>query len=132
MRPLLWMILCSPSVWLMGADITITVKRAGDGAPNTAGYYEHTTEGTDLRGALNFANQQNIFPEQVIIGFNLVSPEIILQAPLPVIHPYYEAKMTLDWSNAGGSDIIINGDGDYRGLFAYQGIVIIQNLTIQN
>src|SRR3989344_7712469 len=132
MKQWLWIILCCPSAWLVGVDITITVDREGDEAFQSGGYYADMTEGTDLRGALNFVNQQNLPANHYTIAFDLpaLSSTITLESPLPVMNQYYTPQITLDGTN-GGNPIAIDGGGSYRGLFANQGTIAIQNLTIQ-
>lgn len=103
----------------------LTVTTPGDTAPTTGG------AAGDFRFVLNTVNTSG--PDVYNVSFNIGAPTITLGAMLPLLNLVDAANtLTIDGSN-GGNQIIIDGNGNfYRGFFARQGNVNIQNMTVQN
>lgn len=112
---------------LLRAQSVLTVTVAGDTAPSTGG------SAGDLRYTLNSINQT---PGAYNVVFNLPSGSetITLGGMLPLLGLTASNALTIDGSNTAGSGtpITISGDSSFRGFFARQGDIAIQNITIAN
>lgn len=113
---------------------TFTVNIPGDTNLNSGGTF--TGNSGDLRGVLNHLS---VVPSGTYnIDFDLGGNNTItLGAMLPILNTrqgHSGNSVLIDGSNGGGANpqIVINGNNTYRGFFARQGIITIQNMTIQN
>ena len=114
----------------------LIVNIPGDDAPATAGIFNFGTSATasgDLRGCLNYINTTTASaPDTFNITFNLPYDQTIsLSQLLPIVNFANTNTVTIDGSN-GGNQIIIDGDGSFRGFFIRQGNVTLQNITLSN
>ncbi len=120
--------LATPSLY---AVTNLTVNVAGDTPANiaTGGTFNVGTKTGDLRGVLNYINQN---PDTYNVTFALGgSNTITLGAMLPILNLNAANTIALDGTN-GGTPIVIDGASTFRGFFAEQGTVSISNLKIQN
>lgn len=109
-----------------------TVNVAGDAAIGSANGGTFAGSSGDLRGVLNQINI-NVVPDTYNITFALgASNTISIGAMLPLLNLTNAGNtINIDGAN-GGTQIILNGGSLWRGFFARQGIVNLQNMTIQN
>lgn len=127
-----------------GIDYVVNV--AGDhnsgsgGNPNPTG---PTTQQGDLRSVLNQINLASAgAPGTYNVIFNLPNSGdnlIMVQDILPILNLTNSNTLTIDGSNQGNAQIIIDGTqatgvnkGNRGGFLARKGTVTIQNMTIQN
>ena len=97
-----------------------------DSAPFTGGIYDPIGNQFDLRGTLNFINQN---PGNYTVDFSLSNPQITLEGMLPLLNLNGGGNtLVVD----GGGSIVIDGAGTFPGFFANAGNVSLQNLTVQN
>ncbi|MBS0605299.1 MAG: autotransporter-associated beta strand repeat-containing protein, partial [Verrucomicrobia bacterium] len=116
--------LATPSLY---AVTNLTVSTPGDANVATAGTFSGSSG--DLRGVLNHINQN---PDTYNVTFALGgSNTITLGAMLPILNLNAANTIALDGTN-GGTPIVIDGASTFRGFFARQGNVTLQNLSIQN
>ncbi|GEM_PF-2106924 len=121
-------VFCLASPSLFAASLTVNV--AGDANVATGGTITGTSG--DLRGVLNYINQN---PGSHTVTFSLPGAGdnvITLNAMLPILNLNAANTVSMDGANSG-TPIVIDGNTNiYRGLFARQGTITLQNLTIQN
>ncbi len=110
---------------------TLTVNIPGDSNVNTSGKFNETAHEGDLRGALNFINRNSSL-DSYQVQFNLgPANTIMLNADLPPLKLSPANDMALSGANAGGNQIVIDGN-DHRAFLASQGKIHIADLTITN
>src|SRR5579863_2357300 len=122
------LLVISASVSLFGTT-PITVDTYTDMDQVTQGLYGPMI---DLRGAINHANN-NPVAGGYTINFSQSGQTIPLGAMLPLLnYVNNDPNSPLIIDGGSGAPTIIDGGGLYRGLFARQGVVTLNNLQIQN
>lgn len=110
---------------------TLTVITNTDNQSTTGGAGVNLTG--DLRYVLNYINQN---PDAYSVVFALPAgfETITLQEMLPILNLNAPNPVVIEGNNSAGSgtQITINGNNSYRGFFAQQGNITLQNMTIQN
>lgn len=114
----------------------LIVNVPGDNASSTTGTFtfgSSTTSAGDLRGCLNHINTATTSaPDTFNITFNIPYDQTIsLEKLLPIVNLVNSNTVTIDGTN-GGNQIIIDGEGSFRGFFIRQGNVTLENITLSN
>ena len=115
------------SLALHGAQTPLVVTVPGDTNPTNGG------NTGDLRYTLNYINL-NPSTDGYSITFSLGSSNVIqLNGMLPIINLFNPAPtiVSIDGTN-GTHQIVINGQSQYRGFFAWQGDITLSNLSFQD
>jgi hypothetical protein len=110
--------------------VALTINQAGDSNIGTGGTFNTGTLQGDLRGALNYINQNGVNTYTVTFSLG-ASNTITLGAMLPIVNLNAANTVTIDGTN-GGTMIVIDGASTYRGFLVEKGTATLQNLTIQN
>ena len=111
----------------------LIVNIPGDSASSTAGTFNPTSSSGDLRGCLHYINTTTISaPDTFNITFNIPSDQTIsLEKLLPIVNLVNTNTVIIDGTNSG-DQIVIDGDGSFRGFFIRQGAVTLENITLSN
>ena len=122
----LFSILLPGMLMVANPPMPITIMLPGDTAPTTGGVTG------DLRWALNYINQ-NFNASGYTVSFDLGGFNTInYGGEMPILGLGSTSFLTIDGTN-GGTQIILNGGGLYRGFFAELGLnTTLQNLTFEN
>ncbi len=126
-----WIVLVagiSLEVPTLGAGVALTVNTNTDNASSTGGSGSGTSG--DLRYCLNYINQ-NSGNGPFNITFNSIPQTITLQNMLPILNLVGTDTININGTN-GGSQVQLDGNSTYNGLFIRQGAVNISNFTIQH
>lgn len=126
-------LLCSVACCLAHASLfsaNLVVNVANDGNISGGGSFTPGPNTGDLRGVLNYINQN---PGNHSVTFNLGAPNntITIGAMLPIINLNAANTVTINGANSGNR-IVINGSNTHRGFFVRQGDVTFQSLTIED
>lgn len=115
----------------LNALTTLTVISNTDNAVNTGGGGAGTAG--DLRYVLNYINQ-NTDTFNVAFGLTSGFETITLQGMLPILNLNGANTVVIDGINTLGSGtlVTVNGANNFRGFWAQQGNITIQNMNIQN
>jgi hypothetical protein len=129
-----WIVSLLAAWHVLHAQTTITVNQSTDSSAPQGSFTSVTN--CDLRGALNYINTQSASGTYTI-GFNIASPYTItlahnlppLNFPMAAATSFASNNLTIDGSN-GGHQITITGGANARPFFAYQGTVLLQNMSL--
>lgn len=109
---------------IQAASLVVTTNT--DNAVATGGSGSGTSG--DLRYVLNYINQN---AGSHTVTFNVANPTITIGGLLPILNLNAANTLIIDGANSG-NQIILSGAGAYRGFFAQQGNITIQNMQIRN